>query len=170
MGRDKALLPVEGAAMAARVAAALRAAGAAEVLAVGGDEPRLRALGLDAHPDEHPGGGPLPATITALRTARSELVLVAACDLLHPSGAAIAATVAALAGHPEALGAVPVIDGHRQWVHAAWRRAPAIAALAGAWEQGDRSLRRAAATMPLVDVPDIAPAALVDADEPADLP
>lgn len=170
MGRDKALLPVEGAAMAARVAAALRAAGAGEVLAVGGDEPRLRALGLDTHADERPGAGPLPATITALRAARSELVLVAACDLVHPSGPAMAATVAALAAHPEALGAVPVLDGHRQWVHAAWRRAPALAALSEAWDRGDRSLRRAAATVALVDVPGIAVAALVDADEPADLP
>jgi molybdopterin-guanine dinucleotide biosynthesis protein A len=170
MGRDKALLPVEGAAMAARVAAALRDAGAAEVLAVGGDDRRLRALGLEVRPDERPGAGPLPATITALRSARNDLVLVAACDLVHPSGPAMAATLAELAAHPEALGAVPVHDGHRQWVHAAWRRAPALAALAAAWDRGDRSLRRAAAALPLVDVPGIAPAALADADEPADLP
>lgn len=170
MGRDKALLPVEGTAMAARVALALRDAGADEVLAVGGDGPRLQALGLEVRADEQPGGGPLPATITALRAAGHDLVLVAACDLVHPSGPAMAATVAELARHPEALGAVPVHDGHRQWVHAAWRRDAALAALVAAWDRGDRSLRRAAAALPLVDVPGIAPGALADADEPADLP
>lgn len=170
MGQDKALLAVGGTAMAARVAAALRDAGASEVVAVGGDEAGLQALGLVVRPDEHPGAGPLAATITALRSARTEIVLVAACDLVHPSGAAMVATVAALAGRPEALGAVPVQDGQRQWVHAAWRRAPALAALAEAWDRGDRSLWRAAAGLPLVDVPDLAGEALADADEPGDLP
>jgi molybdopterin-guanine dinucleotide biosynthesis protein A len=170
MGQDKALLPVEGAAMAVRVALALRAAGADEVLAVGGDRARLRALGLEVRPDEWPGAGPLPATITALRAARNDLVLVAACDLVHPSGPAMAATLAELVTHPEAVGAIPVHDGHRQWVHAAWRREPALTALAAAWDRGDRSLKRAAAALALVDVGGIVPAALADADEPADLP
>ena len=39
MGRDKATLPVDGVPMAARVADALRRAGAEPVLAVGGDQP-----------------------------------------------------------------------------------------------------------------------------------
>ena len=71
MGRDKALLLVEGVPMAQRVAEALRAAGATEVLAIGGDAPALTALGLHLRPDDRPGDGPLPATITALGAARS---------------------------------------------------------------------------------------------------
>lgn len=168
MGRDKALLELDGEPMAARVAAALRRAGAAEVLAVGGDLPRLRALGLDARPDRWPGAGPLPATITALAVASEELVLVVGCDLLRPSEAAMAATVAALEGDPDALGAVPVVDGHRQWMHAAWR-ARAAEALARARRDGAVSLRHAGRDLALVEVHGLDPEALADADEPADL-
>jgi molybdopterin-guanine dinucleotide biosynthesis protein A len=168
MGRDKALLQVDGEPMALRVAAALRAAGATEVLAVGGDATALELIGLDVRPDTWPGDGPLPATITALRAARESLVLVTSCDLITPSSVAMAATVEALADHPGAVGAVPVADGHRQWMHTAWhvRVAPALVA---AYEGGARSLRRAGAELLIFEVTDLDPAALADADEPADL-
>lgn len=169
MGQDKALLEVEGAPMAARVAAALRAAGATEVFAVGGNADGLLAAGLPSRPDAWPGDGPLPATVTALEAATEAIVVVLACDLLHPSARAITATVDALVAAPAALGAVPVHDGHRQWVHVAWR-AEAAGALRGALEGGARSLRRAAPGLPLVDVPGLSAEALLDADEPADLP
>ena len=58
MGRDKATLPVDGVPMAARVADALRRAGAEPVLAVGGDQAALEALGLTWVADRHPGEGP----------------------------------------------------------------------------------------------------------------
>ncbi|MGH9084822.1 MAG: NTP transferase domain-containing protein, partial [Acidimicrobiales bacterium] len=45
MGRDKATLEVGGVAMAVRVADALRAAGADEVRAIGGDAAGLARLG-----------------------------------------------------------------------------------------------------------------------------
>jgi molybdenum cofactor guanylyltransferase len=169
MGRDKALLEVEGVAMAVRVASALREAGATEVLAVGGDGSALAALGLDVRADRWPGDGPLPATITALEEAAEPLVLVASCDLLAPSDVAMAATVQALVDHPGAVGAVPVADGHRQWTHAAWRVRVAPA-LMTAYEAGVRSLRAAGAQLLLYEVADLDPAALADADEPADLP
>ncbi|MGH9276056.1 MAG: molybdenum cofactor guanylyltransferase [Acidimicrobiales bacterium] len=169
MGRDKALLPVEGRAMAARVADALRGAGATEVLAVGGDEEALTALGFHVRPDGHPGDGPLPATITALHAAREDAVLVVSCDLIHPSSRAMAATVQALLDHPGAVGAVPVDGGHRQWTHAAWR-ADAARALVAAYERGDRSLKRAGADLLIFEVTGLDPEALLDADEPGDLP
>jgi molybdopterin-guanine dinucleotide biosynthesis protein A len=169
MGRDKALLLVDGRPMAARVAAALREAGATEVLAIGGDAGALTELGLDVRPDRAPGDGPLPATITALEEAAEAAVLVVSCDLLHPSAAAMAATVTALVEHPGAVGAVPVDAGHRQWTHAAWR-ADAVRPLAAAYERGDRSLRRAAADLLVFELSGLEPAALADADEPGDLP
>jgi molybdopterin-guanine dinucleotide biosynthesis protein A len=169
MGRDKALLPIEGRAMAARVADALREAGAAEVLAIGGDEQALTALGFDVRPDGQPGDGPLPATITALQAAREDAVLVVSCDLVHPSAAAMAATVQALRDHPGAVGAVPVDGGHRQWTHAAWR-ADAVRALVAAYERGDRSLKRAGADLLIFEVAGLGSEALADADEPGDLP
>ena len=55
--------------MAVRAADALRAGGATEVVAVGGDLPGLGAVGLDARGDDHPGEGPLGGILTALRLA-----------------------------------------------------------------------------------------------------
>lgn len=168
MGRDKALVVVDGQPMAQRIATALREAGATEVIAVGGDATALSALGLDVRADRWPGEGPLPATITALLEAREDSVLVVSCDLLHPSPVAMAATVDALRAHPGAVGAVPLVDGHRQWTHAAWR-ADAARALVAARDGGIRSLRRAGADLLVFDVHGLDPAALADADEPEDL-
>ena len=169
MGRDKALVEVGGVAMALRVASALRIAGAAEVLAIGGDAPALRALGLDDRPDDRPGAGPLSATITALGHASEDLVLVVGCDLVHPDPPSMARTIAALAHRPGALGAVPVVAGQPQWVHAAWRR-DAAAPLSRAFEQGQRSLHGAARSLDLVPVDDIDPGCVADADLPEELP
>lgn len=169
MGHDKALLPIDGRPMAARVSDALWAAGAVEVVAIGGDGAALTALGLDHRIDDHPGDGPLPATITALLATAEVHVLVVSCDLVAPDPAAMAATVHALVSHPGAVGAVPVDAGHRQWTHAAWR-ADAARPLAAAHAAGARSLRRAGADLLLYEVHDLDPAALADADEPSDLP
>lgn len=169
MGRDKALLAVDGRPMAARVADALRTAGATEVLAIGGDAVALATLGLDTRADDHPGDGPLPATITALRAAHEDAILVVSCDLVSPSPAAMAATIQALVDHPGAVGAVPIDGGHRQWTHAAWR-ADAARALSAAYERGDRSLKRAGAELLIFEVAGLDPQALVDADVPGDLP
>jgi molybdopterin-guanine dinucleotide biosynthesis protein A len=170
MGQDKALLVVDGTAMARRVGDALVAAGAAEVLAVGGDLVALTALGLQGVPDAWPGDGPLPATLTALDVVAHDVALVVSCDLVAPAGGAMAAVVAALAGRPDAEVALPRDGaGELQWTHAAWRRS-AGPALRAAWDGGARSLRRAAADLPRVEVPGLPAASLADADTPADLP
>ncbi|HKE74704.1 MAG TPA: NTP transferase domain-containing protein [Acidimicrobiales bacterium] len=172
MGRDKALVSVDGEALAARVAAALRAAGAADVVAVGGDAGALAALGLPVVPDAEPGAGPLTGLVTALGRPglRGRVAFVAACDLVAPSPAAIRATVAALAAAPEGDVAVPVAGGRRQWMHAAWRAA-AGAPLAAAFAAGERAVHAAvaAAALRVVEVA-VDPAAVADADVPGDLP
>jgi molybdopterin-guanine dinucleotide biosynthesis protein A len=172
MGRDKALLTVDGEALAARVATALRAAGAGEVVAVGGDAAALGALGLPVVPDSEPGAGPLTGIVTALgRPAPAGgVVFVAACDLVAPSPAAIRATVAALAAAPDGDVAVPVAGGRRQWVHGAWRAA-AAAPLAAAFAAGERAVHAAvaAAGLRVVEVA-VDPGAVADADAPGDLP
>lgn len=170
MGRDKALIEIGGRPLAVRVADAMIAAGAGTVMAVGGDLPALRAAGLAGVPDEHPGAGPLAGLVTALGAATDDIVFVAGCDLVDPSPAAFAATVAALAGRADGDAAVPVAGGRRQWVHAAWRR-HARAPLAAAVAAGERAIHAAVAASGLrvVEVP-IDPAAVADADAPADLP
>lgn len=175
MGRDKALVEVDGRALAVRVAEALRAAGAADVVAVGGDAARLAAVGLEVVADDAPGEGPLGGIVTALShpggPGGADVVFVAACDLVSPSPAAIAATVAALGAAPEADASVPEVDGRRQWLHAAWRRG-AAAPLAAAFADGVRAVHAAvaAAGLHVVAPPAVGHAAVADADVPGDLP
>jgi rhodanese-related sulfurtransferase len=96
-------------------------------------------------------------------------VLVASCDLLAPSPTALRAVVEALAAAPGADAAVPESGGHLQWTHAAWR-ASSAPRLAAPRQRGVASLKRAAEGLHLVVVRGLDPAALADADTPADLP
>jgi molybdopterin-guanine dinucleotide biosynthesis protein A len=125
---------------------------------------------LPVVPDDEPGAGPLAATLTALRQAGGAVTVVLSCDLVAPSPRAIAAVVGAVEGAPpDAVAAVPLVDGHLQWTHAAWRPA-ALALLSAEQAQGARSLRRACARLAIVAVEGIPPAAVADADHPGDLP
>lgn len=82
MGRDKAMIRIDGQAMAARVAAAAQAAGCAPVHFVGGPPERAR-LGWEHIPDPADGTGhPLWGIAAGLRATRAPLALVAACDLV----------------------------------------------------------------------------------------
>ncbi len=84
-GTDKALVEVDGRAMADRVAAVLESAGCAPVVFVGGEADRLTAItGREVVADTWPGEGPLGAVVDALRWFdRLDTcgVVVAACDL-----------------------------------------------------------------------------------------
>jgi molybdopterin-guanine dinucleotide biosynthesis protein A len=185
MGRDKALLVVDGRPMALRVVTAAAAAGAATIVAVGGDGSRLRTLfgpGVSAGhttgaksvgwvADDRPGEGPLAAIVTALDHLTEPVVLVVSCDLVDPDPRAMAATVAALEAAPGAVVAAPRAGGAVQWLHAAWRRAEVRDPLAAAFAAGERSVHRAVggAGVRVVHPTGIAPAAVADADTPADL-
>lgn len=176
MGRDKALIVLDGRPLAVRVAEALTRAGAGRVAAIGGDGAALAAAGLDHVPDGWPGAGPLGGVVTALRWARRvaerpEAVVVAACDLLAPSAAALEATVAGLGRDPSADVAVPVVGHRRQWVHGAWRPR-AERPLAEQLERGRRAIHAAVAgaRLAVVEVEGLPPGALADADVPGDLP
>lgn len=169
MGRDKALLRVDGVAMARRVADALVAAGAARVTALGGDLGGLRAVGLVAVADRQPGSGPFPATIQALEQSNHALVCVVSCDLVAPTPDAIRRVLDELAGYPEAQAAVPLDGGHLQWTHAAWR-VSAARELAAARARGIGSLKRGAAGLRIIEVEGIPRPWLADADTPDQLP
>jgi molybdenum cofactor guanylyltransferase len=178
MGRDKALIEIGGVPLAVRVASALKDAGAVDVRTVGGDAEALSRLGLRTVADRWPGAGPLGGIVTALSdTGAAEtvgtagIVLVAACDLVDPSPATMAATVRALAESPGASVATPTLADRRRWDQAAWRTT-ALAALTRQFESGERAVHRAvtAAALTVIDVTAVAPASLLDADTPADLP
>ena len=170
MGTDKALLAVGDPAipMAVRVTDALRGAGCPDITCIGGDLDGLRALGLHARADDHPGEGPLGGLLTGLRHAKLATVVVLACDLPAIDGATIRGLITALAGDPHADAAVPQIDGRLQ-VHAAAFRRGAHLALEAAFAAGERSITRALGDRRVVRVDHLDPAALADVDGPADL-
>lgn len=166
MGRDKALLTLDGQPLAVRVADALAAAGATEVVAIGGDEEGLRAAGLHHRPDRWPGEGPLGGIATALAAADGATAVVLSCDLVRPSPEAIRRVAEAVAGHDAA---VPVIGGWHQWLHGAWAPS-ARPRLEQAFAAGERSVAGAAGALDVAAVADLEPGALRDADRPGDLP
>lgn len=175
MGRDKALLEVDGRPLALRVASALREAGAARVVCVGGDVTRLTAHGLEVVPDQHPGAGPLGGLLTAFAAARTDVVVVLACDLPGVDEHSVRSVVRALASDPHLAvswpaGGAPGSHGTEHVLHGAWRVPVARSVLRASFDAGERSVRRAAQGLPRVLVPGIEPATLRDADRPADLP
>jgi molybdopterin-guanine dinucleotide biosynthesis protein A len=167
MGADKALLHIDGRAMATRVADALRAAGADPVVAIGGDPGALTALGLTVIPDLHPGDGPLGAVLTALDALQAEVVAILACDLVDPAAETIR-TVVQHAASPAVDVAVPVVEGRPHFHHAAWRRSAADR-VREQFAAGERAPRRAAHVLRVVEVHEVAMTTLRDADDPAQL-
>jgi molybdopterin-guanine dinucleotide biosynthesis protein A len=167
MGTDKALLAVGGAPMARRVADALAAAGAATVVAVGGDRTGLRRLGLDVVADRWPGEGPLGGVVTALHRGSGPAVAVLACDLLRPDAATIRGLVRERDEHDADL-VVPVAGGRPQWTHAVWHRRSRVV-LHDRFAAGERSLAAATGGLAVrfVDLAD--PSTTADADAPSDL-
>ena len=65
--------------------------------------------------------------------------------------------------------AVPVSGGRRHFHHAVWQRS-AQATLLAAFDAGERAMKRAVRDLAVVEVPNIAAAALADADTPDELP
>lgn len=168
MGRDKALLEVDGQALAATAAAALRGAGADPVLAVGGDGVALDLLGLTPVPDLHPGEGPLGGVLTALASASDDVVVILACDLPFVRTEGVSQVVAALAADPAAPAAVPVLDGRAQPLHAAWRRS-VHAQVEAVFVAGERAVHRTLRDLGAVPVPGLAPRWLTNVNTEADL-
>lgn len=196
MGRDKSLVEIDGRPMAARVADALRSGGCDPVLAIGGHGAALVRLGLEPVADRWPGEGPLGGLATGLAAAVARrpdddphadpIAVVAPCDWLRPDPALVQALAQALgraskdpsgaptATAPGATVAVPVVDGRRQWVHAAWRATPDLAeAMAVLLDRGARRMDAVATLVgdpgAVIDLP-VVVAALDDADSPEDLP
>ncbi len=79
MGRDKALLELEGVALIVRTARLVESAAAR--CAIVGDTVRLEGLELLVIEDEFPGAGPLGGIATALRASGAGWNLIVACDL-----------------------------------------------------------------------------------------
>ena len=72
MGSDKAMVPLAGQPLAARVAARLAPQVAALAVSANGDPARLAFLGLPVLPDTPPSRGPLSGVLRALLWARAQ--------------------------------------------------------------------------------------------------
>ena len=168
MGRDKALVPVAGTAMASHVAAALRAGGCEPVIAIGGDADSLIDLGLLTIADRWPGEGPLGGVITALEHFdEADAVVVAACDLPQLSSTSVAALVSALSASADADVAMAITD-RQQPLCAAWRPQAAVH-LSATFASGGRRLLDAVSALHVLNV--VVPAQqLINANTAADLP
>lgn len=79
MGRDKALLPLDGSTMAGHIAARVLAA-AGDVTLIGAPE-RYRRLGYPVIADRVSGCGPLGGVFTALAVTNVDWNLIVACDM-----------------------------------------------------------------------------------------
>jgi len=119
MGSDKALMPVDGVAMAARVAAALTAGGCDPVVCQGGDAGALAKLGLEVVPDAQPGEGPVIAILDALTRHRRDLV-VCACDLPWLDATTVVRLLAVASAEP-AADVVVACDADVPHLAAVWR-------------------------------------------------
>jgi molybdopterin-guanine dinucleotide biosynthesis protein A len=165
MGLDKAFVEVGGRPLARIAVDALRDAGAAEVLAVGGDGDRLR---RDVDPrlttvaDRWPGEGPLGAITTALAAARQPVVVVLACDLPRVTAAAVRAVLEAMEFGADA--AVPgrhvLLAGYRRTCRTIFEAAMAA---------GVRAPREALDGLDVADVVLADPRWADNANTPADL-
>jgi molybdopterin-guanine dinucleotide biosynthesis protein A len=152
MGRDKALVEVDGVAMAERVVDALRAGGATRVVRIGGATGDI--------PDAFPGEGPLGGIITALRWASGDVVVTAPCDMPWLDAEHAQALVA------QRTGDVAYAKGAH--LFAAWAPS-ALPVLEAAFAAGERSPKRALARLVATEVDLGDGRSLADVDSPADL-
>lgn len=174
MGRTKALIDVDGRAMADRVLDAARGLGIESLVIVGGDVDELEGLSAPVIEDLFPGEGPVGGVLSALDhfadsepgVVPIESVLVLPCDLVDVTAEALWPLVEACAG-----------DAHgRAWVAATDRLEPmcaiwaieASAVVRRSFSGGERALHRVLGELPHTTVT-IDAAALRNVNRPTDL-
>jgi molybdopterin-guanine dinucleotide biosynthesis protein A len=170
MGRTKALIEIDGTAMAARVAGALREAGCAPVLAYGGDPDELAPLGLAVTPDRYPGTGPLGGVLGLLEMLAVEhddaVAFAVACDLPSLSGDVLVPMVEVIRRDPD-LDVVVAHTSQSEPACAIWRVA-SHARLRALFDSGERALHLAIGALASTSV-DVDPSAVRNINTPEEL-
>lgn len=162
--------------MVAHVVDAVRAAGAAPVIAAGGEADPFAALGVPVVPDRVPGAGPLGGLVDALEhLTRSEpgvrSALAVSCDLPGVDTAVLepllAAASASFDGPRRLADVVVAVTDRRQPTCAVWHL-DAVPDLRERFDAGDRSLHAVLDRLDVVEVA-VPPARLVNVNTPSDL-
>jgi len=167
MGREKALIEIDGVAMMRRVADSLTDAGCAPVVAVGGDRVRLTGSGLAVITDGWPGEGPLGGIITAL-SATGTATCIVACDVPWVSSVTLRRLLEVAATSADDVDVVAASTGRLEPLCAVWLPS-AAGPLADAFGAGERAVRRAMGALRVVTV-EVDAADLRNVNTPADLP
>lgn len=169
MGRTKAVIDVDGRAMADRVLDAARSVGADPVVVVGGDAHELAGLSAPVVADRYPGEGPVAGVLRSLQhfDGVADRVLVLACDLVDVDDSTLLSLIEAEAG-----------DGFSQvWVAATDRLEPmcaiwsrdAVDRIQACFDEGERALHAVIGELPHVAVT-VDPAGLRNINTPDQLP
>jgi molybdopterin-guanine dinucleotide biosynthesis protein A len=138
MGQDKALLPLMGQPLIARVLA--RVAGLADEVLVTTNRPEeYRFLGLPLFEDILPGTGALGGLYTALHAALHPFVAVVACDMPFASSELLSLGYKRLLAS-DADVAIPRLEAGYEPFHAVYRRETCLPAVEKALQAGERRL------------------------------
>lgn len=148
MGRDKAMIEVQGSPLVLRLASLLERI-AEPVLLAPGQPGRLGALGYPEVSDQPGGIGPLGGLIAGLDRSPHDLVAVVAVDMPFAS-VELLALLAGLLGNQDA--AVPVTDDGLQPLHAVYARS-SLPGLRRAAAQGRWSVQEALEDLSMRTVP-----------------
>ena len=164
MGSDKALYEVDGSTMAQRVADAATAAGASELLVIGGSAARAKKLTGTWKKDLYPGDGPLGGVITALKASSHDSVVVLSCDMPFITDAVITSLIRGLADAQATVGRTDRLN----WLCAAWSKQECLKTLESVWKRNERAVHRAAVLLDVAEVP-VPAVAVRNINSPADL-
>ncbi|MFK8026109.1 MAG: molybdenum cofactor guanylyltransferase [Ilumatobacter sp.] len=154
MGRDKALVEVDGVAMADRVSDAMRRCGADPIVLYGGEPAERTALSAPNLPDRFPGEGPLGGVLGAMLdltapgdpTGTNDATpithaLIVACDHADVDASTLRSLIDEAAG--DAVSSVWVAATDRLHPTCAVWSLAAIDAISAAFAGGERALHRA---------------------------
>jgi len=122
MGQNKALLPLGGQPMIARVIQRVRPL-ADETIVIANSLDDYGFLGVRVESDRYPGVGPLAGLHAALEAARADLVVLLACDMPFINVALLRYLLSYVV---DADAVVPRVAGREEPLHAVYRRAACL--------------------------------------------
>ncbi len=167
MGRDKALVQVDGLPMAQLVAATMVEGGCDPVVLVGGDAGRFGSIGLAVLDDRWPGQGPLGGIITALEHTGVP-TLVAACDLPWLDATTVRSLTQLREATEEWTDVVLATTDRDEPMCACWMQS-ALPKLQRQFDAGQRAIHVAIGSLRVLRLP-VARAALRNVNTPDDMP